>query len=213
MWQLLKKEFKLQPWALFSLLFCAMLLFLFVPTYRSELSLYAYDRAHPFSEQTKPTTVAQTGAYYANIEIEEATQILDKDGSSHWSIFPLENPQHQSWRNLVKRFIAGLKDKNYRAVNRILYEANYQHPEFSDKEVVLFNYMARSGYDEKHIILNHFIKYNLNTTYVVGNTDILPALISYFGGGLFMRSTDEKDVSTKRLTLIVVICSQIARTN
>lgn len=206
MWQLFKKELKLQPWALFLLFFVAIFGSIFIPTVQHDLWNYSYTKKNAEKDDRQVlTSVSSLTDYFVNLAIKDAKEAIKEDNeqlnedSSESSV-----KKNQTWRYQVKQIIVAYQEHDFRLVNRLIYQATETRPQYTKQQLYQITYLFMfDDYEDVKPQLDEFVRLNLNNTpRISGSVDNLFDSSEFFGGGLYM---GQEETGTHMRAVVMII--------
>lgn len=207
MLQLVKKELKLQPWALFGLFLTTLFLIFSISCYSSIQKDYDSARTNLHANGEKKLGSKETLLdYYTSQDIN-----IVKINLAQYQTISHNSKAKQALRWTAHRVIKALQHKDYRQVNRLIYDEIKYNKVYSDIEIwtLLILFWPSQKIQDSRFYLTKIVETKVNATpFVNSNTDILAILSDYFGGG-FSTMPEEAIKHTRTIFLIILFSAMI----
>lgn len=197
--QLLKNEFKLQPWTLFFLFFTILCLLLSVPAYRSQKSNLANATLEAKqSNLPMPKSTADLPDFYLKWAIKDARTALEIGEKSS---FP-----HRIWRTQIKQIIESYQNADYLTINKRVNEMLTSHQDYTTNENEIFSLYVQSSTSRN--LTHYFIDHQINAfPRIHGNIGLFDPLIRQIGGGIGGGRAISAESDTKGMLVPIFILS------
>ncbi|WP_125608095.1 hypothetical protein [Lapidilactobacillus bayanensis] len=177
--QLFKKEFKLQPWALFFLFITSFVVLLTTLSYQWIQEGYQIEKSAPITTKYQLRSIPDEVDYYTKSVVDELQQEIVTSQHSATA----NQPTQKNWRLLLRKLIKTYQSRDYRQVNTLIDEAASRKDNYTEGNLMTLLVITRfiSRYYQLH--LTKMTESHVNATPRIALfTDLLPYIAAYFTG-------------------------------